>query len=67
MPLTRKKTHKKRVLARYPYAFSTWRSLYGEWHVYMKPEGRLIGIGDSPIQAWANAVEWMEIQYVTCG
>lgn len=52
-----KRTAKQRVLARYPYAFSQWRSLYGEWHVYLKPEGRLIGIGNTANQAWATAAE----------
>lgn len=51
----RRRTPKMRVLKKHPLAFCWWRSLYGEWQVFERPDGRLIGIGNSPKQAWAQA------------
>lgn len=54
--MTKKKlTAKRRVLKRYPNAYSAWSSLYGEWRVYNQIGGRVIGLGGRASCAWADA------------
>lgn len=59
--MAKKRTPRQQVLLRHPAAFCQYRSLYGEWHVYMKPEGRLIGIGYSAKSAWSSAAELLRM------
>jgi hypothetical protein len=52
-------TPKQRVLKRHPEAWSGWSSIYGEWRIYNKVGGRMIGVSMShrAVEAWADAAK----------
>lgn len=54
----RKLTPKQRVLKKMPLAFSKWNSLYGQFFILNGTNDVMIGVGDTPQKAWADAARF---------
>lgn len=49
---------KRKVLKKYPRAYSKEGRTSGDWYIYL--DGRTIGIGSTAKRAWADALSRME-------